>query len=356
MIPSMLFGYPPSAIEENWLHDSLCNMLRLIHRAADADEEPPAWPSIIPARDRSRLASYRGLRDRLNAYSAALSSVSAEDRSMTLRCMSDQNEIGQLLSCDGDCEVIDNLPEVLRTPIRELFVFAFGMLAKLGIRDRQYKKVYAALTNKVCPFCGCEPFEAPGAPRADLDHYLSKRVYSFAAANLGNLAPMGTQCNTRYKLAQDILRDSSGSRRRAFNPYGHDRIRISLDESEPFAGSDGILPLWQIDFIPDSPECDTWDDVFCVRERFRRDTLDVCYLRWLRAFSSYARTQWPSVAGGAQDAGEVLRAYTEIVGIVSGREFLHERVFHMLCKHYDAGNARVIEIVRILAGQAASGI
>jgi hypothetical protein len=50
---------------------------------------------------------------------------------------------------------------------------------------------------------------------------------------------MGMKCNERYKLAQDILRDAAGVRRRSFDPYAERQITVILDNSIPFGGVDG---------------------------------------------------------------------------------------------------------------------
>jgi hypothetical protein len=118
-------------------------------------------------------------------------------------------------------------------------------------------------------------------------HYLPKSLYPFAAANLRNLVPMGMKCNKRYKLAQDILRDTAGVRQRSFDPYAERHLKVVLDNSVPFGGADGQTPDWQIDFDPDAVECTTWDNVFHVRERIKRDVLDSSFWQWLRDFSAW---------------------------------------------------------------------
>ena len=95
---------------------------------------------------------------------------------------------------------------------------------------------------------------------------------------------MGMKCNERYKLAQDILRDAAGVRRRSFDPYTERQITVILDNSVPFGSADGQTPDWQIDFDPDSVECTTWDNVFHVRERIKRDVLDASFWQWLHDF------------------------------------------------------------------------
>ena len=91
----------------------------------------------------------------------------------------------------------------------------------------------------MCPFCALEYFDAPGAPREDLDHYLAVSRYPFAAANLRNLTPMGMKCNERHKGDGDILRDEAGNRRQSFDPYVERELQVSVLNSIPFAQADG---------------------------------------------------------------------------------------------------------------------
>jgi hypothetical protein len=132
--------------------------------------------------------------------------------------MVQQNAIADLVSCASDCECLAELPTTIQAPAKNLFLFGFSLLTDLGVRDLHYSAIYNATSYHLCPFCGLEYFDAPGAPREDLDHYLASSRYAFAAANLRNLSPMGMKCNERYKLAGDILRDATGNRRRSFDP------------------------------------------------------------------------------------------------------------------------------------------
>src|SRR5262249_39806605 len=154
----------------------------------------------------------------------------------------------------------------------DLFSFAFTLLSDFGVRDTMYEHIYDAIPEKVCPFCGCETFDSPRGPREALDHYLAKSIYPCAAANLQNLVPMGTKCNSRYKLSKDIIRTAAG-RRRAFFPYGTDVATISLLDSIPFAGASGDAPEWRVTFSPAVQEVETWNQVFGIETRFSRDEL-----------------------------------------------------------------------------------
>jgi len=225
-------------------HDfsSPLEMVQTIHTNHDGRQGALAWLDIIPAAYRDKLYRRTGLYDRLAQYAVAASKLSVPERQQVIACVVQQNRIADLVTCATDCESLSDLPKAIQAPVAELCGFAFELLTRLGVRDRHYRAIYTAAPYHVYPFCGCEYFDAPGAPREDLDHYLPKSLYPFAAANLRNLVPMGMKCNERYKLAQDILRDGAGVRRRSFDPYADRHLKVVLDNSVPFGGADGQTP------------------------------------------------------------------------------------------------------------------
>ncbi len=343
----MFYGYPIAANIDNWLHDCLCTMLADIHNKIDAGHKPTKWPDSIPVVRRTVLSARTGLRDRLKAYAKAYKLLDNFERQQVVNCLAQQNLIPALVACTVNCERVDVLPETIQKPIANLFDFSFSLLTPLGIRDKQYEIIYNASTNHVCPFCGCEYFDAPGAPREDLDHYLAKSFYPFAAANLENLAPMGKRCNENYKLAEDMLRSVAGVRRQSFYPYAVPTIAVCLDSSIPFGGGDGRTPSWVIDFNPNLPECTTWDDVFHLRDRIKRDVLDTSFLRWLGEFSTWykKRINVPNPTNPVLlNALKIYAEDAELMGF-NAREFLRSIVFFMLHKHCFNGDARLSEFM-----------
>jgi len=343
----VLFGYPIEATQNNWLHDCLCSAVRTIHEIVDQKRKYPPWPTILPAGHRGALKLRTGLRDRFKSYNSVLRMFDKVDRDLVLDALEGENRVAELLSGACECLTLHDLPQDLRKPIAELFGLAFELLSDLGVRDEQYEAIYSAVSDHVCPFCGTEHFDPPGPKREALDHYLSRNRYTLASANLRNLVPMCHKCNSSYKLSTDLLRCSDGSRRVAFDPYVHTSLRVSLDESDPFNGSTPNTPKWEIRFDPDVPAVSTWDQVFSVRERYRRNHLDPDFRRWLSSFGQWAR------AGDINaDTGEALVAalgrYEEYL-ILCGmhdRAFLKAAVFRMLRRHCEDGHQRLIEQLR----------
>lgn len=271
--------------------------------------------------------------------------LSPDEKNQVFQAMNDQNQISQLLSGKYDCRKLKDLPKCIQKPIKDIFSFAFDLLTDFEIRDRQYEIIYNAIPKHVCPFCGYEIFEAPGSPREALDHYLNESDYPFAASNLYNLAPMGDKCNSRYKLAADILWHDNGTRRKSFNPYQHDEVRISLDDSTPFAtDKNDQMPEWKIDFIPTSEEAETWDEVFKIKSRYVESILNPSYKTWLEHFKAWFKSTGNTPPKTNEELFIFLEKHIEYLNTIEsdGRDILKTSTFKMLYKHCKAGNERLI--------------
>lgn len=350
----MLFGYPIAATEDNWLHDCLCKAVRTVHASVDARKRYPGWPNVLPEGHQERLKLRTGLRDRLKAYDSAVRKLAKAERDVVLEALESENRIADLVSGACECARLDELPGIVRKPVAELFEVAFELLTHLEVRDQHYIAIYNAAREHVCPFCGTEQFAAPGAPREELDHYLTKSRYPFAAANLRNLVPMGHKCNSSYKRASDLLWRADCERRVAFDPYNHGTVSVSLDDSEPFHGAKENIPNWKIRFNPDTPEVTTWDEVFSVRERYRRDHLDPDFESWLSLFAGVARRN----AVRADSDAELVAALRSLEELFEDcgfqdRAFLKAAVFRMLRLHCEAGHQRLLDQLRDLVAPVA---
>jgi hypothetical protein len=120
-----------------------------------------------------------------------------------------------------------------------------------------------------------------------------------------------------------------------------------LGTSIPFAGLQGETPDWQIVFVPDSPECETWDDIFHVRERMKRDVLDPSFRRWLGEFASWFKVHSGNPAPDKTTLIAALRTYAQTVKMLglNARDFLRAPVFEMLHQHCAAGNHRLTHLM-----------
>ena len=148
---------------------------------------------------------------------------------------------------------------------------------------------------------------------------------------------MGDRCNAVFKGDIDILLDAAGQRRQCFDPYGDLYGSLSLMESRPFEGPDGASPDWVVD-LGQSPESQTWDQVWQIKIRYKRDVLDQEYRHWLEHFA-----QWCRVSGRVPTNGaEVLQVLDDyLVGAIqegfADRAFLKKAVFEMLKENVSTG-------------------
>ena len=345
----MLFGYPVAATQFNWLHDCICDAVKTIHALVDMVDVYPDWPGVLPERYRAGLARRTGLRDRLKAYDRAIRHLTPSERSSVLDALESENLIADLVSGARECAKMNELPAGIRESVKKLFESAFDLLTDTGSRDEHYAIIVDQIPARVCPFCGIYPLSSAGGPREDLDHYLARSIYPFASANLRNLVPMCHSCNTGYKQAADILRDAMGVRRHAFDPYDAVGVDISLDQSSPFSSDGDSSPRWEVGFVPETPEVRTWDEVFRVRERIRRDVLEPDYNRWLRDFRKWVLCLGRSVETQSE-VRSVLADYQDYVSSfgLSDRAFLRAAAFKMLLCHLDSGNQRLLAFLRVL--------
>ncbi len=313
----------------------------------------PSWPDIIPDAYRSKLRRRTKLRRYLEDYQKVAAKLSTAELAKVSSAATNQNNISDLLAEKCDCDKLDDFPEIVKDPIKALFGFGFDLLSELEIRDRQYKIISDKVSYHICPFCGCEFFDAPGAPREALDHYLARSKYPFAATNLRNLVPMGHNCNSKYKLATDVLYSEDGTRRPSNDPYGEfEGVKISLKRSTPFARKLGCyeFPEWQIDFEPNTKEVSTWISVFQIEERYKRDNLDYEFVSWLTEFQKYciSRKFRPVTEQDVLDALDAYLVYLKGIGI-RDKAFLKFAVFEMLSTYYKNENKNVKFFINTLA-------
>jgi hypothetical protein len=350
----MFAQYPVAATADNWVHDCLVTMLEDVHNKLKTRSSITKWPECFPLKHQKKLKNRAKLKQLRTTYVKALRSLNSSEQAQVLRCMREQNQISALLNKSADCECISDLPEIIRQPASQLFDFGFDLIKQLGIRDQHYCLIYNSLTRHDCPFCGIEPFDAPVGtgtlkkPHArnvseDLDHYLPKSRYPFAAANLRNLAPAGGKCNS-FKLEQDILRDKGGNRVAAFDPYNHEDISITLEGSAPFGGKDGQFPKWKIEFIPNSAKCKTWDRIYNIKDRWIKNELDPHYQEWLRAFAEWLVRRNAGQSITKARLLKCLRVYAddEALSNRSGRERFRELAIRMLLRQCQNGQQRLV--------------
>jgi hypothetical protein len=333
----MLGVYPTAATAENWVHEAIVAKVRRALAALDQGNPAPPWVENLPAEIHSREA----LATRYAEFCVAAERLSPGQRAKVLSALEAQNNIPAVFDGVTPCPRLDTLPARARKSIKGLFAAAFEVLKSLKIRDRQFARIFASPNGKYCPFCGIEPFEAPGLAREDLDHYLPKQYYPLAGANLRNLAPMGGKCNSAYKLSQDVICDGAGQRRRCFDPYGNQSAQVSLIGSRPFEGNVVDLfplPAWQIDLLGEPEAVATWDQVFHIRRRYE-GKVNAHFRDWIEQFAVWCDREVGLIETRQQVIGAIDRYMLAVLQRDHGEaSHLKRGTFEMLRQHCHEGD------------------
>ncbi|MEZ8833931.1 hypothetical protein AB6E63_13210 [Vibrio cyclitrophicus] len=357
----MLKCYPVAATQENWLHEALIDILLLIHQKIDDDElvinNQATWRHLVettvPIVHQAKIKSLRGIRDRLFSYKDELIKLDSVQRRVIISAMTSQNLISDLLGGIEPIQIIKQTHPQLHIKANELFVFAFEKLTDLKVRERQYEIIFNSLNDKICSFCGIERVMDPEETAQDQDHYLAKSIYPFAAANMRNLVPMCRCCNRDYKKAKNVIIGDDDVRRKAFDPYNSNAPIISLTNSDLIPETSPINIDWTIEFLSHVEEAETWDQVFSIRTRYKRDILNRYFDTWLRGFmlicaKKRAKGRITPDFSPVQ-IRQQLQSYQEDktdhpnIGLAG---FLEPLAFSFLLSKYDEGHPRVINLIR----------
>lgn len=360
----MLICYPLQATEENWLHETLVTLITDIHQKLDDDEaidkSHDNWKNFLPDEldepIKKQLERATGIRDRVFKYCEQVEVLGVADRKVISSAMESQNNIVDLLDGTGPIETIENTYPEVHAAVCDLTEFCFGKLTDFLVRERQYQRIYAALPDKLCPFCGILPLMHFSEASQDQDHYLAKSIYPFAASNMRNLSPMCERCNRVHKNDLDIIRNLAKERRKAFDPYQCEPPELSLLNSTIDEELSPPIPDWQIDFEPANEEVQTWDEVFDIRQRYKRDILGQKFNKWLSDLRTKSKMDRKN--GHIQESlskaeiSNYLRQYYEYKReCLSGTEaasYLEALTFEFLLSKYDEDNPRIVTLVNDL--------
>jgi hypothetical protein len=140
-----------------------------------------------------------------------------------------------------------------------------------------FRNPYPSRNGNICCACGTEAlaaFRAEVDPddqwRGPYDHLLAKEKYPLFGVHPRNLMPICHTCNSKAKLAKDLLRTETGSRTRSFYPWtesAHSHVQIVLNTDE----ATSLLPTVKVKLEADAPETNeklqTWDRVYDIKRR-----------------------------------------------------------------------------------------
>lgn len=144
---------------------------------------------------------------------------------------------------------------------------------KLKPTHRFYRD-FISINGCICPFCGLSSYRNVFGPRReDLDHYLYKGKYPFAAANMWNLIPTCSECNQDYKKTTDVLYNGN-VRTEAYYPYGKVggisiKVKLKIGSNNKMPGS------WDIHISPKNSteleKVENWVRVYGIRLRYQNE-------------------------------------------------------------------------------------
>lgn len=178
------------------------------------------------------------------------------------------------------------IPEAVFPALKALAVHLFKRTAKLKdveqacgecIDDHyaRFRHGNAPGNGNVCCVCGTESLAQLQADtndneqwRGPYDHLLAKDLYPLYGVDPKNLLPICNTCNSKAKLAKDLL-FKKGVRRLSFSPWTE---RALMDEIEVVVDDvNELFPRVVVNFRSDDPDrqekLTTWDDVYRIKSR-----------------------------------------------------------------------------------------
>lgn len=336
----MLFTYSTRSLAENWLNQTVIQILTFGMQEIINGRTAPPWPGIIPTERKLQLKARSGIGKRIRFFWEQFTLLDRPKQEALLEALGQQTRLPDILFDDATCTRIDRFPDDIQEATIGLFRFLFEeqlisiKVSDKCLRDIHYTVIHTDIPSRICPFCGLGYFRAPGAPRHALDHYMPITKYPFIGSDFRNLPPMCSECNSDFKKSTDILYDGNGIRLRCVDPYKGPTFKISLANSLPFEGPvrDGIqLPLWKIEFIGGPNEqAENWDRIFKIRERYSRDVLNTEFRSWLAHFVSW----FLGSRDGEKSGEEIVVSIPDYIANViqdgfSERAFLKAEVFRL---------------------------
>ncbi len=284
----MLYHYNHLNHRVEKLEVYISHFMRTIHKEAETRHR---FSIILCHPDfRQHVQSAPTLKKYLSAFFKVYRGLTKPERAEVYKAFMASRSIKRLFTSACPCVGISHLPAPIQAPSKTLFKYLYKTtLNSVGNVKDHYQSFYDKLLSKKCPFCGIENLLHYTHYKQDYDHLLYKDEYPFAAVNMQNLVPMGRDCNTVYKKTKDILHSGHGHRRLAFYPFeGHRAITVSLLASD-LPTSTNRKGTWVIELLPDCEQVATWEDVFCIKSRYKKDVLWAEYDTWLTNFINYAR-------------------------------------------------------------------
>ena len=275
------------ALETSKVFDGLNRLLREVMLAAL--EGRAADPNVLPVGLHAAVDGNQATRDAVTRLWAALVGLD-QGRRTALR--------DELLLNREPCDFLTDralpvptIPDVVFSHLKTLSVHLYERTAKLvGVEvacgeciDDHCARFRAAAepgNGNVCCVCGTDYLAQIRAGvddneqwRGPYDHLLAKDEYPLFGVHPGNLLPICHTCNSKAKLAKDLLR-KNGLRRLSFSPWTESalptEIQVTIDDTDVFPR---VVVELQGSTADRQEKLDTWNEVYKIKERVEGEFL-----------------------------------------------------------------------------------
>lgn len=161
----------------------------------------------------------------------------------------------------------------------------FGDFKK--IIKSHYNDFMEANEEEICPFCGIKEIKGKNhSKREAYDHYIPKGKYPFNSVNFKNLVPMCNDCNSSYKLEQELHMEIKGKgknrtfkRRKVFYPYTNKKWALNINfelnnlEIQNLKKKDFEIKISTHDEFSQKDHLTGWKETFGIEERYKAKIL-----------------------------------------------------------------------------------
>ncbi|MDC8773257.1 hypothetical protein [Roseateles albus] len=282
----MLFAIRP-ALEQSKVFDGLNRFLRELMMAA---LEGRAFdPGALPVGLHAAVDGNQATRDLATALREVLVGLEQERKTALIRELLLDREPCNFLT--DRALAVPVIPDGVFSPLKQLSVHLFGRTAKLVgveaccgecINDHcsRFRAAAAPGNGNVCCVCGTEYLAQVRAGvveneqwRGPYDHLLAKDEYPLFGVHPGNLLPICHTCNSKSKLAKDLLH-KDGQRRLSFSPWTEcalpAEVVVTIDDADVFPRVVVHLLGGSVDR---QDKLDTWNEVYQIKNRIEGEFL-----------------------------------------------------------------------------------
>jgi len=282
----VLYSIRP-ALEQSKVFDGLNRFLRELMLAALEGRAVDA--NALPMGLHAAVDSNQPTRDVAAALHVALVGLE-EGKKTTLR--------NELLLNREPCSFLTDrtlamptIPDVVFSHLKKLSAHLYERTAKLVgveaacgecINDHcaRFRAAAAPGNGNVCCVCGTEYLAQLRAGvddneqwRGPYDHLLAKDEYPLFGIHPGNLLPICHTCNSKAKLAKDLLH-RNGHRRLSFSPWSEcalpAEVRVTIDDADVFPR---VVVHLQGGAADRQEKLDTWNEVYQIKNRIEGEFL-----------------------------------------------------------------------------------